>query len=69
MRTMGILLLLVGVCVLGYGIWQYYEVEKDFEAGEIRDTVEDGDTPIAVWVGGAMLVVGGITMFATRDKR
>jgi uncharacterized membrane protein YidH (DUF202 family) len=69
MRTMGILLLLVGVAVLGYGIWQYYEAKQEFDSAEIRDTVEDGDTPIAVWIGGAMLVVGGITTFATRDKR
>jgi uncharacterized membrane protein YidH (DUF202 family) len=69
MRTMGILLLLVGVAVLGYGIWQYYDAEQEFDASEIRTTVEDGDTPMAVWIGGAMLVVGGIAVVATRNKR
>lgn len=69
MRTIGIMLLIAGIVGLGYGIWQYYDAKHEFEAGEIRATVEDGDTPIAIWIGGAMMLVGGIAVFATRDKR
>lgn len=68
MRTIGILLLLVGLGVIGYGIWLYNEAGHAFEFDAARAVVEGGGTPYPVWIGGAMVLAGGIAMIATRNK-
>jgi hypothetical protein len=69
MRTFGMLLLLAGLAVVGYGVWLYHQADHAFDFDTARSVVESGNTPHAIWIGGGMIIIGGIAMFMARGRR
>lgn len=69
MRTIALVLLLGGLAALGYGIWQFYESRDEIRIGDAKLIVEDGKVHPAIWVGGALILGGGIGMAISRNRR
>ncbi len=69
MSTFGILVLLAGIGILGYGIWLYHQAANSFDFASARAVVENGETPMAIWIGGAMIIGGAVAMMVGRNRR
>ena len=80
MRTIAIVALLIGVTVLGYGLWNYFQPAHRIQLDEAKaaasdaatdatSAVEDADISPAIWIGGAIVLVAGVAMVASRRTR
>ena len=79
-RSIAVVALLIGVLVLGYGLWNYFQPSHRIEledaktaagdaATDARDAVEDADVSPAIWAGSFVVVVAGIAIFASSRGR
>ena len=80
MRTIAIVALLIGVAVLGYGLWNYFEPSNRIEldeaktaasdaATDAKNAVEEADVSPAIWIGGFVVLVAGVAVVASGRRR
>ncbi|MCB9893054.1 MAG: hypothetical protein H6839_01235 [Planctomycetes bacterium] len=80
LRSIAVVALLIGVVVLGYGLWNYFQPAHRIElddaksaagdaATDARNAVEDADVSPAIWIGGFVILVAGVAMFASSRNR
>lgn len=68
-RAIALLVVLAGIAALAYGGWYYLDQREEIRIGDARLVIEDADIHPAVWVGGALVVAGGITMAVASNKK
>jgi hypothetical protein len=69
LRIVALAVLLAGVGVLAYGIWQYFDSRSEIRIGDASLVVEDSEIRPAVWIGAALIVVGGVGSVFARGKK
>jgi hypothetical protein len=69
LRIGALAVLLAGVGVLAYGIWQYFDSRSEIRIGDASLVVEDSEIRPAVWIGAALIVVGGVGSVFARGKK
>lgn len=80
LRSIAVVGLLIGVVVLGFGLWNYFQPAHRFEyedaktaagdaATDAKAAVEDAEISPAIWVGGFVILVAGIAIFASSRSR
>lgn len=81
LKSIAVVALLIGVLVLGYGLWNYFQPSHRIElddarsaaddaATDAKDAVEDADISPAIWIGGLVIIVAGVAMVvASRGRR
>ena len=68
-RMAAMVALMIGITVLAYGIWNYFDSRNEIRFGDARVVIEDAHVSPAVWIGAVVIVAAGATMVATRGKR
>ena len=68
-RTTAMVALMIGITVLAYGIWSYFDSRNEIRFGDATVVIEDAEVSPAVWIGLVVVVAAGATMVATRGKR
>ncbi|MCB9893053.1 MAG: hypothetical protein H6839_01230 [Planctomycetes bacterium] len=68
-RTVALAVIILGAVVLAYGIWSYYDSRSELRVGDASIVIQDAEVSPAVWIGGAVILVGGAAMVTARGKR
>ena len=67
-RTLGIILIVLGLVGLAYGGFTYTTTEKIVDIGPIHATREKTHNVPLAPIGGALALIGGIVMLAAGKK-
>jgi hypothetical protein len=68
-RTIALLVLLLGIGLLGFGIWKYYEHRDEVRVDDAIVVYDNARSYPYILVGGAMVLVGGIAgVVASRQR-
>lgn len=68
-RAIALVVVLAGIGALAYGAWHYFDSRNEIRIGDTRLVVETADVHPTVWVGGALVIAGGVTMAAAGKKK
>ena len=66
-RTIGVILIVLGVVGLAYGGFQYTTKEKVLDIGPIQATKEEKHTIPLPPVAGAIVLIGGVFLLVKRE--
>jgi len=70
MKTLAIALVIIGIGVLGFGVFGYFDSRTTIEVGSMTASVtENGAAPMAAIVIGGIALVGGLILLATERRR
>lgn len=68
-RTIALLILLLGIGLLGYGIWKFYEHRDSASPNDAVVVYDNARSYPYILVGGAMVLVGGVAGVIASRKR
>jgi len=60
-RTIALLVLLLGIGLLGFGIWKFYEHRDKASPNDAIVVYDNARSYPYILVGGAMILLGGVT--------
>ena len=69
MKSLAIALVLIGIGVLGYGVFGYFDSRTTIQMGSMSATVtEHGAAPMAALVIGGIALIGGLVLLANKRR-
>ena len=66
-KTIGVILIVLGLVGLGYGGFQYKTHEKVLDIGPIQATKEETHTIPLPPIAGAIVLIGGVFLLVKRE--
>jgi hypothetical protein len=69
LRIAALAVLLAGVGLLAYGIWQYFDSRSEIRIGDASLVIDDSEFRPPVWIGAVLIIAGGVGVVVARRRK